>query len=676
MAVSDLSSQVRSATSTDENTPPPARMREGENPIDFLRPNTDIHAFVLNYLVERIETSERAMSNFHARWRVNEAKYQAYISYNDYEKVLESMNKASKAPQVISIQVPYSFATVTTINTYMLQTFCGRNPIMQISANNPAHTKNAKTMQQVMQYNLDHSKFVRHFNRFGQDQQVYGVGVFVNKWCNQREKRTQALPYKNFNILGMLSKTGMSRQRLEKLVYSGNDMETIDPFMFFPDPRVPMSEVNKRGEYVFWRKFEGKHMLKRQEAQGYFKWIDQASDRLPQSKWSGAGDSDRALRSGGEAIPGQIHGDTAAIKNYRQLDQGTVDIIPKELGLGSSSFPEKWLFAIVNKSQIVQAQRFDADHNMHPVSVAEPYELGYGFGNCGIMDYLSPIQDTISWFLNSHIYNVRAALNNMLVVDPSMVEMQDLKNPEPGKLIRLKRAAYGQDVRSIVQQLQIFDVTQGHSDAAQMFVKLGQYLTGVTDNMMGLQDTGGRKTASEVRITNQAGASRLAAQARIVSAQAMCDLGNQMSLNLQQYLDDEFFYYVMGDKGQQEPLKVSAPDLIGDYTFPINDGSLPLDNVALFEVWKEILLGVAQSQVLSQQFSLPDIFKFTAELGGARNIEQFQIQPTAQPGGPGMMPLTPQVQAQMMGQPPAPPGMPQLAPPAGPAPFPEAMAAQ
>ena len=150
---------------------------------------------------------------------------------------------------------------------------------------------------------------------------------------------------------------------------------------------------------------------------------------------------------------------------------------------------------------------------MHPVSVAEPYELGYGFGNCGMMDYLTPIQDTISWFINSHIYNVRAALNNMLIVDPSMVEMQDLKNPEPGKLIRLKRAAYGQDVREALHQLQIFDVTQGHIDAAQMFVKLGQYLTGITDNMMGLQDEGGRKTAAEVRISSQAGASRLAAQA-------------------------------------------------------------------------------------------------------------------------------------------------------------------
>ncbi len=651
---SPVSDQGAQATSTVQVTftPPPAMIKPNEQPIDFLRPNSEQHAFVLQYLVERLESSERAMSAFHSRWRVNEGKYQAYIHLNDYEKILEEENKKHKAPQVISIHVPYTFATITTINTYMLQTFCGRNPYMQVSAMNPAFTKNAQTMQQVLQYNLDHSRFVRHFNRFGQDQQVYGMGVFINKWCNKREKRTQAQRYSAYNLFGMLSRSGWSRQRMEKLVYSGNETESVDPFMFFPDPRVPISEVNRRGEFVFWRKYEGRHMLKRDEAQGYYKWVDQITSRLPLSKFTGMGESSRALRSQGEAIPGQVHADTAAIKNYTQLDQGTVEIVPAELGLGESRSPEKWLFSIGNKSQIIQAMRFDADHGMHPVAVAEPYELGYGFGNCGIADYLGPLQDTISWFLNSHIYNVRGALNNMLVVDPSMVEMQDLKNPEPGKLIRLKRTAYGQDVRTAINQLQIFDVTQGHMKAADMFVKLGQYLTGVTDNMMGLQDTGGRKTAAEVRITNQAGASRLASQARIVSAQAMLDLGQQMSLNLQQYLDDEFFYYVMGEQGQQAPVKVGMPDLIGDYTFPLNDGSLPIDNVALFEVWKEILMGVAQSPQLTQRFSLPDIFKFTAELGGARNINQFEIKPGAQPGAnPNMIPLTPQVQAQMLNQP-------------------------
>ena len=272
--------------------PPPAMMKTGQDPLEFLKPNSEQHAFVLDYLVKRLETSERAMSAFHPRWRVNEAKYQAYIDLNDYEKILENMNKQSKTPQVISIQVPYSFATVTTINTYMLQTFCGRKPLMQVSAMNPDHTRNAKNMEHVIQYNHEHSKTVRHFNRFSQDQQVYGVGVFMDRWCNKREKRTQTAQYSNFSLMGLLSKTGYQKQRADKLVYSGNEVATVDPFMFFPDPRVPMSEVNRRGEFCFWRSYEGKHMLLREQANGYYKWVDWAAAKLPHDKWAGgSGDS-------------------------------------------------------------------------------------------------------------------------------------------------------------------------------------------------------------------------------------------------------------------------------------------------------------------------------------------------------------------------------------------------
>jgi len=54
----------------------------------------------------------------------------------------------------------------------------------------------------------------------------------------------------------------------------------------------------------------------------------------------------------------------------------------------------------------------------------------------------------------------------------------------------------------------------------------------------------------------------------------------------------------------------------------------------LLEVWKEIFLGVASDPELRQQFSVPNIFEYVAELGGAKNISQFkldlQVAPDAQ----------------------------------------------
>ena len=39
----------------------------------------------------------------------------------------------------------------------------------------------------------------------------------------------------------------------------------------------------------------------------------------------------------------------------------------------------------------------------------------------------------------------------MLVVDPYLVNINDLKDPQPGKLIRLRRPAWGRGVDKVVQ---------------------------------------------------------------------------------------------------------------------------------------------------------------------------------------------------------------------------------
>jgi hypothetical protein len=264
---------------------------------------------------------------------------------------------------------------------------------------------------------------------------------------------------------------------------------------------------------------------------------------------------------------------------------------------------------------------------MHPVSVAEPYGMGYGFGEAGLMDYLGPLQDTISWFVNSHTDNVRKALNDMFVVDPNAIEMQDIKNPNPGKLIRLKQSAIGLDVRSVVQQLEVRDVTRGHMTDANTFMRMGQFLSAVNDNVMGIQDFGGRKTATEVRTVGEAAASRLAALSRLISAQQMTDDTEQMSLNIQQFQTMEFYLQVLGEEARSTPQLISPGELVGDFWYPIHDGTLPIDRIAMLDVWKEIFAIVAQSEVLQARYDIGKIFEYMADLGGATNIKGMEIQP-------------------------------------------------
>lgn len=613
-------------SSTPEKDWPKLSKAEAQlKPIDRLKPGSDLHAKVLGYLVERLDASERAMGAFYPRWRWNESRVQAYVELPKYEQMLKEASKNHEPPKITSIVLPYSFATLSTIVTYLIQAFCGRKPMFQVSTFNDELMPNAKHIETMLQYNADHERLVKHLFQFFNDGELYGLSVLRTQWKQHKAKRSKFIEQPKLGWLSLPFGSQKIRIREDKVIFEGSEIANVDPFLFFPDPRVPMNQVNRKGEFVFWRSFEGKHTLKKMEE---FKWVDNAGS-LPVNL--SASESSRALLSGGEAIPGGgVTGNANLLGNTYQIDEGTVDIIPAELGLGEGTGVERWLFTIANKHQIIRATPIELDHGMHPVIVSEPYTMGYGFGQAGISDYLGPVQDAVSWFINSHIHNVRSALNNMFIVDPSMVEMQDLKNPNASRLIRLKRSAYGKDVREAVSQLAVADVTRGHVADLDAFMRIGDALSSVNDNLRGLQDSGGRKSATEARTSAEAAASRLASHAKLISSQAIIDLAEQMTMNYQQFMSDAWFVKVLGKKAGEEVIRISPDMLGGDFIFPVNDGTLPLDRVALLDVWKQILEAVLKSPQLQAEYSVGKLFAYVADLGGAKNLESMKVLPQEQ----------------------------------------------
>lgn len=616
-----------------------------ESPINRLKPKSELHRKVLSYLTDRLETSEHEMQNFYARWRYNEQRIQAYIDLPKWENELKQLNDSGKPPKITSIVVPYSYATIMTIVTYLLHTFAGRRPMFQVGTYKKEAVNAARMMELVLQYNADHTRMIRNLYQYFLDGELYGVCVFLVEWDEIYAQRTVFESNPILDSLGAPIQGRPVRKRERRLTYSGNSVDPWDPFLFFPDPNVPMHKVNTEGEFVFWRKFVGKHRLKRAEADGVYKWIDHIGQPRTGTESESASQSARSLLVGGNSIPGErLRSPSATVHNYHQIDRGTVDLVPRELGLGESDNIERWIFTIANKQQIIEAEPFDTDHDRHPVAVAEPSGLGYGFGQAGMADYLAPFQDSLSWLINSHMDNVRTALNNMIIVDPTMVEMQDLRDPRPGKVIRLKKAFQGRDVRTALSQLAIVDVTSNHIRDFETLGKLADGISSVTDNLRGLQDPGGRKTATEVRTSGEAAASRLAARARLISAQGIVDVSEMMSLNIQQFMDEDFYISIVGNEGLEshirqvsgggEGVNISPEMVVGDFYFPVHDGTLPLDRVALLDIWKELLSIIIQDPEIRQEFSVSKVFEHIAELGGAKNIESFKR--TGLASGPGL----------------------------------------
>ena len=198
---------------------------------------------------------------------------------------------------------------------------------------------------------------------------------------------------------------------------------------------------------------------------------------------------------------------------------------------------------------VLGAQPHGAYHAKYPFGVIELEPDAYAVGNRGMPEILSHVQQTMDWLVNTHFYNVRASLNNLLIVDPMRVVMKDITEGKPGGLIRLRPGA-AQSTRPPVEQLQVADVTRSHLGDFAGMVDLGARASGVGDQMQGVPDRRGRRPATQVRTESVAAVSRQKVIAEFISSSGWEDVAEIMLANSQQYFDQELTLKIVGNLAQ------------------------------------------------------------------------------------------------------------------------------
>jgi hypothetical protein len=269
-------------------------------------------------------------------------------------------------------------------------------------------------------------------------------------------------------------------------------------------------------------------------------------------------------------------------------------------------------------------------HGQLPFSVAETELDAYAEYTRGIPEIMEGVQNTMDWLLNSHFFNVRAALNNQFIGDPSRIMMKDVqKSGEPGFFFRIRPEAFGQDVRTMLYQIPVQDVTRGHMADLQSMFGIGERILGINDQILGALQTGGRKTATEVRTSTGFGVNRLKTMAEYVSVSAFAPHAGRLTSMTQQFYSGQLKVRLVGDAAMlagPQFLQVSPQDIIGEYDFINVDGTLPVDRMMQANLWKELMQGLLSMPAIAGQFDIAKIFMWVAQLGGLKNINQFRVQ--------------------------------------------------
>ena len=588
--------------------------------ISYGTPN---HDALLVKILECFHASDRAMSELRPGWNKADKLYRTFVKETSADAKRRTSRDAGD-PQYTTIVLPLSYATLLTAHTFWASVFLSRNPVFQYAARHGEGQDKVQAVEALIDYQVRQANMLPVLFNWLLDAGKYGLGVVSNFWTEEVHRTEVEVPQDTaLSDIANPDELGPKKEVREIPGYRGNELFSIRPHDFFPDPNVSVTQFQK-GEY-YGRLFSiGWNTIARKKHDGSYFNIKQLKERgggkLPRESSSTLnlpqdGESYNRLRS--------------TSKGVVQGLEMTVELIPSDWELGSSTFPEKWMFTIGNGNVIIQAAPLGKANNKFPVFV-NTYEIDpYSFASRGMLEILEPLNNAGSWLVNSHFFNVRKALNDKMLVDPSKVWMKDLEDGGPGGAVRLRPSAYGTDVRTVLTQFPIIDITRSHINDTEFFAELIKMVSGVNSNMLGNVNPGGRKTATEIRTSSTLGVNRMKTFAEYNSALGWAPLGQDLLQNSQQHYTDTEKFRIVGDQldpGEQLFTDVSPEAIAGFYDYVPVDGTFPIDRFAQAELFQGLVASMAQVPEVLQQFDISKMINFVARLMGIKNMQSFRLQ--------------------------------------------------
>ncbi len=212
-----------------------------------LRPSSPFHTTLLGKLNLRAQESSMEISKRHKSWKKIDRTLTAYIPADDAEKKV----KDNDDRKPVSIVIPYSFATMETLLTYLVAAFLDY-PIFKYEGMSPEDKFGAILLEKVIEVQSRRAKMALSLHTTFRDAWAYGLGSSAPYWGKIYGKKTTLVDAGFLSaIFGKWMNTGKRKESRDTTLYEGNMLKNIDPYMLLPDPNVPIQDIQK-GEFVGW----------------------------------------------------------------------------------------------------------------------------------------------------------------------------------------------------------------------------------------------------------------------------------------------------------------------------------------------------------------------------------------------------------------------------------------
>lgn len=594
-----------------------------------LSPNSELHQELIAYILDKINRSSGEMSRRYDSWNRIEHQVTAFVPLDEQEEIVR--RRDYRRP--VSIVVPVSYYTRETLLAFITGALLSGEHIFPYVGMGPEDTKGAILYRHLIQQHCLRNKIDLALNTQWSDGLTYGAGFSVPVWETKYGKVFRKGAFNVMDWARRLVGGTVTHDIVEDIIFEGNRLINIDPFSAFPDPDVPIHCVQDMRFFGFLTQ-SNRYDLLSEEISGNsdlfnVKYLKDA--KLDRSRYVAKRETSREDFAGGIM---EMVAQTPE-ENIVDLLHLYVKLIPSEHGLSDDDTPTIWYFTVANDAVIVRSVEVDAFHNMFPVTVCAPEFDGYSTTPVSRLEILYGSQQVVDWYISSHIANQRKCVNDRFVVDEEAIYMDDLLEPNPGGIIRLRRSLFGKNIDTVIKQLDVNDITMQNLTDANYMMKIIEKVSAATNDIQGFLDDNApeRRTAAEYRGTRSSAQSRLSRLAAIIYSMQMRDLSHILAMHTHQYASQEATVRLMG----------SWPELIGkeydiggsfarfdprsiDPRFDLEsiDSRVPGDEDpnAMMQL---LQLGMT-NPIIGQRLDIVKMYRSIARRLGERNIDNFMIQ--------------------------------------------------
>lgn len=593
-----------------------------------LVPGSDTHDSILQMVFDRAQESYEVMQSRHESWEKINRNLTAYIPLDDEEQKIKDAD--DRKP--VRIVLPRSYATLEVLLTYWMAAF-GERPYFRYAGVGPEDDLGAMLLELHIDRQMYMKKAILALHTMWRDSFIHGFGALGLSW----EVESKIRKYRGRDsfwdsLSGMFRRKSIGMSTEDVNTFEGTVLHPIDPFLYLPDINKPIHEV-QGGEYVGWLDQTNLMSILSQERNSpesffngkYLKDIAEGrSSLLIDTRYGeGTGRKDRY----NSVTP------TRDLGHPIDVIRMPMTIIPADEGLGDGEYPEKWMFSVAADSVVIQAEPLGFSHGMYPIAVCAPDFDGHTTSPISRLEVVYGLQETIDFLITSHISNVRKSVNNMFVVDPMIVNINDFESSKAGLLARIRKRYWGSPdaVNRAVKQLDVRDVTANNLRDIAILADEIKDSTAAVDSLAGKMRQGGeRVTATETSGARMSALSRLERAALITSVQAHMDISIQVASNAVELTDEDYFVRIHGRNSEElarilgknvgDRIPIS-PDVI-DVNFDIDAGDGSIPSAINADALIRTLQAVSPFPETQSVLDIPKIIQIIARSSGVKNVQQ------------------------------------------------------